>query len=178
MKRTPSGRGPQRAGSGRNPLFDELKSVHGMLRRDLATVRRLADAAAGGAPARDVRSGLTRLKTNGPLFQLRVNCLSYCQVVHAHHHNEDEALFPAVVRAAPHLRATVAKLKDDHRLVADLLDQVEGAARQLGGNDAAPRRKLVEALRALSDHLLAHLALEETELKPVLANWTSWPGRR
>ena len=168
----------KRTGSRPNPLFDELKSVHGMLRRDLATVRKLADAAAGGAPARDVRSGLTRLKSNGPLFQLRVNCLSYCQTVHGHHHNEDESLFPAIVRAAPQLRATVAKLKADHRVVADLLDQVEGAARQLGGNDAAPRHKLVAALRALSDHLLEHLAYEEAQLRPVLANWTSWPGRR
>jgi hypothetical protein len=164
--------------TGRNPLFDELRAVHNMLRRDLATVRKLADAAAGGAPAGAVRSGVARLKSNGPLFQLKVNCLSYCQTVHGHHHNEDEGIFPAVVRAAPHLRGTVNKLKADHRLVADLLDQVEGAARQLGGNDTATRRKLVEALRALSDHLLEHLAFEETELRPVLANWTSWPGRR
>ncbi|GIF63407.1 hypothetical protein Ais01nite_14420 [Asanoa ishikariensis] len=162
----------------RNPLLEELKSVHNMLKRDLAAVRKLADAAAGGAPAREVRSGLNRLKTNGPLFQLRVNCLSYCQVVHRHHHNEDEALFPAVVRAAPQLKGTVAKLKADHRLVEDMLYEVEGAARQLGGNDAAPRRKLVTALRALSDHLLEHLAYEETQLGPVLANWKSWPGRR
>ncbi|MEV4539840.1 hemerythrin domain-containing protein [Asanoa sp. NPDC049518] len=162
----------------RNPLLDELKSVHNMLRRDLAAVRKLADAAAGGASARQVRSGLTRLKSNGPLFQLRVNCLSYCQVVHRHHHNEDEALFPAVVRAAPQLKATVARLKADHRLVEDLLYEVEGAARQLGGNDTGPRRKLVVALRALSDHLLEHLAYEETQLGPVLANWKSWPGRR
>ncbi|SNT64666.1 Hemerythrin HHE cation binding domain-containing protein [Asanoa hainanensis] len=163
---------------GRNPLLDELKSVHNMLKRDLAAVRKLADAAASGAPAKNVRAGLTKLKSNGPLFQLRVNCLSYCQVVHNHHHNEDEALFPAVVRAAPHLKATVAKLKADHRLVEDMLYEVEGAARQLGGNDAAPRRKLVAALRALSDHLLEHLAYEETQLGPVLANWKTWPGRR
>ncbi|MEV4623933.1 hemerythrin domain-containing protein [Asanoa sp. NPDC049573] len=164
--------------TGRNPLFDELKAVHGMLRRDLATVRKLADAAAAGAPAGAVRAGLTRVRSNGPLFQLRVNCLGYCQVVHGHHHNEDEGLFPAVVRAAPHLRGTVARLTADHRLVADLLDQVEGAARQLGGDDVAPRRKLVEALRALSDHLLEHLAYEERALAPVLAKWKTWPGRR
>src|ERR1044072_8356580 len=147
-----------RTASRGNPLFDELKAVHGMLRRDLATVRKLADAAAGGASAGDVRSGLTRLKSNGPLFQLRVNCLSYCQTVHGHHRNEDESLFPAIARAAPQLRATVAKLKADHVVVADLLDQVEGAARQLGGTDVATRRRLVTALRALSDHLLEHLA--------------------
>ncbi|WP_203716194.1 hemerythrin domain-containing protein [Asanoa siamensis] len=161
-----------------NPLFDELRSVHRMLRRDLAAVRRLADAAAGGAPARDVRAGVAKLKTNGPLFQLRVNCLSYCQVVHRHHHNEDESLFPAIVRAAPHLRTTVAKLKADHQQVADLLDQVEGAARQLGAKDPAPRARLVTALRALSDHLLEHLAYEEDKLEPVLAQWKTWPGRR
>lgn len=146
-----------------------------MLRRDLATVRRIADEAATGASAARLQEGVRRLQSNGPLFQLKANCLSYCQVVHHHHHLESALLFPAVRRSAPHLKETVDRLEADHRLVSELLDQVEGAARALGGDDAAVRGKLVEALRTLSEHLLAHLKFEEESLAPVLATWRRWP---
>lgn len=158
-----------------NPLLAELRWVHDMLRADLATIRRLADDAAGGAPAGQIQAGLDRMKTRGPLFQLRVNCLSYCQFVHHHHQNEDVLLFPAVRRSAPHLAETVDKLEADHRIVSGLLDEVEAAARGLGGDDAPIRQKLVAALQTLSDHLLAHLAFEEERLAPVLATWKRWP---
>ncbi|MEV0459386.1 hemerythrin domain-containing protein [Catellatospora methionotrophica] len=158
-----------------NPLLAELRWVHNMLRRDLAAVRRLADEAAGGAPARDLQQGLRKLQSNGPLFQLKINCLSYCQFVHHHHQAEDAMMFPAVRRAAPHLRATVDRLEADHRVVSDLLDQVEGAARALGGDDAEIRAKLVVALRTLSDKLLEHLEFEEGALGPVLKTWKRWP---
>lgn len=159
------------------PLLAELRWVHDMLRRDLATVRRLADDAAAGAAVTDLQHGVRRLQSGGPLFQLKVNCLSYCQVVHHHHELESAMLFPAVREAAPHLRQTVDRLEADHRRVADLLDQVDGAARTLGGDDATVRATLVAALRTLSDHLLEHLAVEEEALAPVLSTWQHWPPR-
>jgi hypothetical protein len=70
-------------------MLDELKWVHDMIRRDLATVRALAASVEGGAPADAVRSTLGELQTRGPLWQLRVNCLRYCQHVHLHHGLED-----------------------------------------------------------------------------------------
>ncbi|MEU8002174.1 hemerythrin domain-containing protein [Catellatospora sp. NPDC049111] len=158
-----------------NPLLAELQAIHDMVRRDLAVVRRLADQAAAGAPAAALQKGVRGLQSNGALFQLKVNCLSYCQFVHHHHHLESAMLFPAVRKAAPHLRQTVDRLESDHRVVSDLLDQVEGAARALGGGDAEIRAKLVEALRTLSDHLLEHLAFEEDALEPVLKTWKRWP---
>jgi hypothetical protein len=159
-----------------NPLLAELRWVHGMLRRDLGTIRELAAAAAGGAPAADLRDGLARLQARGPLFQLRVNCLRYCALVHAHHHGEGIMLFPAVRRAAPELGPVVDRLEADHRVVSDLLDEVSATAHELAGDDdPALRARLVDALRALSDTLLEHLDLEETSLGPVLQQWRHWP---
>ncbi|MET7396768.1 hemerythrin domain-containing protein [Dactylosporangium sp. NPDC005572] len=156
-----------------NPLLAELRWVHDMIRRDLATVRRLADDTERGGPFAAVRDGLRELNTNGPLFQLKVNCLQYCQFVHHHHSNESALLFPAVRRSAPELAATVDRLEADHRAVAGLLDEVEAAARSLGS--AADRTRLVAALRTLSEHLLEHLTFEEEALAPVLASWKRWP---
>jgi len=159
-----------------SPLLQELRGVHDMLRRDLAAVRQLAAAAAEGAAAPDIRAGLHRLQSRGPLFQLRVNCLSYCQTLHSHHGREDVGLFPAVRRSAPELGRTVDRLEADHRLVSDLLDDIEKTAHTL--DDAASpadRARLVEALDTLSAHLLEHLDVEEEALAPVLRSWQSWP---
>lgn len=161
-----------------NPLLRELRWVHDMLRRDLRSCGELADAALAGAPATHLRDDLERLASRSPLFQLKVNCLRYCQLVHAHHGAEDVALFPAVRRSAPDLGAVVDRLEADHRVVSDLLDEVEAAARQLdGANSANARARLVDALTTLSSHLLDHLDREEEALAPVLLTWDHWPNR-
>ena len=121
----------KRAQAPHNPLLAELKAVHAMLRRDLAACRQLAIAAANGAPTAQIRSGIKQLQTRGPLFQLRSNCIRHCHTVHAHHEGEDTGLFPTIRRAAPHMRATIDRLQADHRVVSDLLDQVEGLLRGL-----------------------------------------------
>lgn len=150
-------------------LAAELRWVHDMLRRDLVGVRALAVSVADGASTERVEAALADLESNGPLFQLRVSCLSYCQTVHAHHTNEDVLVFPAVRQALPRLGAAVDRLEADHRLVAELLDQVERHASDL--SFPSHRTSLVDALTMLSTHLLEHLEYEETVLGPVLDSW-------
>ena len=154
-------------------LVDQLRWVHDMLRRDLDTIQQLAVRVRDGASTTDVQAGLRDLQSNGPLFQLRVNCLSYCQTLESHHRNENAVLFPAVRRAAPQLRATVDQLEADHRVVASLLDEIENLAHDLSGSPA--RQALVAALELLATNLLRHLELEETTLQPILDTWSSWP---
>ena len=145
-----------------------------MLRRDLGTVRELATRAAGGASTADVRAELNDLQSRSLLFQLRANCLGYCQIVHSHHGHEDALLFPAVRRTAPHLGKTVDRLEADHRVVSALLDRVEELA---DGLDEQPTRQdLVVALTRLSTDLLEHLAFEEESIGPVLNSWEHWPS--
>jgi hypothetical protein len=159
-----------------NPLLAELKAVHGMLRRDLAACRQLALAAANGAPTAKISAGVKRLQTRRPLFQLKANCVQHCHTVHAHHEGEDTGLFPSIRRAAPHMAPTLDKLRADHRVVSDLLDQVEGVARSLE-NTGGSRARLVDALTALSTTLLAHLDFEEKALAPVLLTMKARSGR-
>jgi iron-sulfur cluster repair protein YtfE (RIC family) len=168
---SPVGPPPARAAG----LAGQLRWVHDMLRRDLFTVSQLAASVVEGASGDAIRAGLHDLRSQGPLFQLRVNCLSYCQTVHAHHRNEDVALFPAARRTAPQLTQTIDRLEADHRIVSGLLDRVEEHARDLDG--AATRRALVDALTDLSTTLLEHLQLEEATLGPVLDSWSEWPER-
>ena len=155
-------------------LADQLRWVHAMLRRDLATVRDLARAVADGAAAADVRSELADLASRGPLFQLRATCLGYCQTLHSHHDGESDVLFPAVRAAAPHLREAVDRLEAEHQAVSDLLGEIE---RLTGGLEReASRRHLVDALTRLSTALLDHLEYEEETIGPVLEEWDEWPA--
>ena len=144
-------------------LFDELLWVHRMIRRDLETVRELAAAAANGdASAAEVRDGVEALKTNGPLWKLKVNCLHYCAFVHSHHNAEDAMLFPRLRAADPDLGPVVDRLEADHREVSDLLDEVEAAAGALRGEIATEQRaRVATALDDLAGHLLEHLEFEE-----------------
>lgn len=152
-------------------LADQMRWVHDILRRDLGTVQELARRVADGAPPRDLAVGLQALQSRGPLFQLRVNCLSYCQTLGAHHRNEDTMLFPAVRRAAPQLAATVDRLEADHLTVAALLSHISGLANELASHRA--RRDLAGALNELATSLLAHLELEEAALLPLLESWST-----
>jgi hypothetical protein len=155
---------------------DGLAWVHGMIRQDLRTVRELAARVASGATSAHITTTIRSLRTQGPLWQLRVNCLQYCQFVHHHHGSESAMLFPALRRTDPSLGRTVDRLESDHKKVAVLLDTVEDFAKALGdGQNADTRRRLVDALTDLGTHLLEHLDFEEKSINPTLRKWNKWP---
>lgn len=157
-------------------LVGELKWVHDMIRRDLATIRRMAADVTAGLPAADVRAELASLAANGPLWQLKINCLRYCRFVHSHHHAESLLLFPGLRRANPALNPVVDKLEADHVMMSDLLDEVESTARALNlQDDTATRQRLANALQRLAVDLLAHLQYEEEQISGTLRTWTRWP---
>jgi hypothetical protein len=157
------------------PLLRELRWVHGNVRRDLATVRELAGRVDEGEDADLIREGIAGLKTNGPLWQLRYGCLNYCRFVHSHHNLEDAALFPALRSRDEALGPVIERLEAEHRVVSDLLDEVEAAAGGPLGEEAEARERLSGALSRLADDLLAHLDYEEEALGPTLNGLEAWP---
>ncbi|MDQ2716769.1 MAG: hemerythrin domain-containing protein [Chloroflexota bacterium] len=157
-------------------LLQELKWVHNALRQDLVLCQELARQVTAGVAPDSVREQVKSLQTNSPLWKLRVNCLYCCRFVHAHHHSEDVALFPALRRTNPALGPVVDKLVADHRKISGLLDQIEVSAKALGEQDGTdPRARLVQALNDLSSDLLEHLAFEEEAIGPTLLEWDGWP---
>jgi hypothetical protein len=140
-----------------------------MIRRDLETVRRLAVEVGEGLSVEELRGALEGLQANGPLWQLKVNCLRYCRFVHSHHGAEDVLLFPTLRRANPGLAPVVDKLEADHRRVSDLLDDVERAAAALTDSDGDDARARVTlSLDVLAEQLLEHLDFEERNAGPTL----------
>lgn len=150
-------------------MFEELLWVHAAIRRDLEIVEQLAADVSEGLPGEAVEDALAELKTGGPLWQLKVNCLRYCRFVHAHHGAEDALLFPALRAADSSIGPVVDRLEADHRRVSDLLDVVEAAARALTETDGGEaRRRVIDGLRDLHAHLLEHLDYEELRAGPTI----------
>jgi hypothetical protein len=150
-------------------LFEELLWVHSIIRRDLKVVEQLAADVAEGLDGEAVQDALGELKTAGPLWQLKVNCLRYCSHVHAHHGAEDVLLFPWLRAADPAIGQVVDRLEADHARVSDLLDAVEAAARALTDDDGGgARERVVDGLRELHVHLLEHLDYEEANAGPTM----------
>jgi hypothetical protein len=150
-------------------MFEELLWIHSVIRSDLEIVEQLAAEVGNGLPGEAVEDALGELKTNGPLWRLKVNCLRYCSHVHAHHGAEDVLLFPALRAADPSIAGVVDRLEADHRRVSDLLDTVEAAARDLtetNGGDA--RQRVIDGLQELHVHLLEHLDYEERNAGPTI----------
>jgi iron-sulfur cluster repair protein YtfE (RIC family) len=157
-------------------LFEELRWVHGMIRRDLEVVEQLAQSVLAGLPAHAIQTEISDLQTNSPLWQLKVNCLRYCRFVHLHHNLEDTAFFPTLRAANPALAPVVDKLEADHRTVSELLDEIEEAAAALDQNDGdAARRRVADGLDALGVQLLTHLDYEEQSAGPTIRRLASWP---
>jgi hypothetical protein len=154
-------------------MFQELLYIHGAIRHDLGVVERLATGVMDGLPPGQVQAELAELKTNGPLWQLKVNCLRYCRFVHLHHRVEDVAFFPRLRAANPAIGPVVDKLEADHRTVSELLDEVEAAAAALDSDDCeASRQRVADGLDALARSLLEHLGYEERTAGPTIRRMT------
>ena len=151
--------------------------MHSMIRRDLEAVSRLAAEVSNGLPASELSAQVAELKTNGPLWRLKVNCLHYCRFVHHHHRLEDVAIFPTLRRVDPELNPVVDKLEADHLAVAERLAEVERSAEALTEAESTDaRREVSAALDRLATELLEHLRFEEEKLEPALARMQRWTG--
>ncbi|MEV7192107.1 hemerythrin domain-containing protein [Streptomyces sp. NPDC093510] len=132
---------------------DHLVRVHDELRRELAAVRAEAGRHPAGLPSRPLQ----------PLGQqLARHCLTLCGALHEHHTNEDGA-FTLLERQFPELSPAVARLREEHKVVARVLDELQAL---LAAPDAAV--DLVTELDRLAADLEAHFTYEEEQLLPSL----------
>jgi hemerythrin-like domain-containing protein len=126
---------------------DELIKLHDGFRRDLAALRESRMDAA----------------------DLRTHCLAFCDALHAHHEGEDGALFPHLATEHPELAGVLARLRQEHQVVAALMNEI----RRLLDHD---RSRIQAELDRLTAKLEAHLDHEEQQLVPVLNTMLTLPG--
>ncbi|WP_329598159.1 nitroreductase/quinone reductase family protein [Streptomyces pseudovenezuelae] len=125
---------------------EAVRLVHDVFRRELALIRS------------ELATGSTTLGA-----QLRVNCLTFCQGLHNHHTGEDVAMFPFLAERHPEAAPALDRLRAEHEHIAALVEELR---RTLSGTDLDSVRTEVERL---TTELEAHLAYEEEQLLPLLA---------
>lgn len=149
-----------------------LVDVHDMLRSELDQLRdlvgqvvRSAGAARYVEAAREHVASMT-LRQNS--WTLGVYCLQYCRVVAGHHGLEDASVFPHLRRGDPRLAPVVDRLEGEHRVIHDVLEQVDRALVAMV-SEPDGLAQVREAVDLLTDTLLSHLSYEERELVEPLA---------
>ncbi|MER6770210.1 nitroreductase/quinone reductase family protein [Streptomyces bacillaris] len=146
-------------------LADKLTEVHTWLRGQLAQVH--AETEAHFAAHR----GTGTPPPPGLGLQIRQRCLAFCQALEFHHTAEDGHMFPAMEGYHPRLRPVFERLREEHRSIAAVQSAL--AALLSGVAVAEPDRFRAELAR-MSEQLTAHLAYEEAEILPLLAD-VPWP---
>jgi hemerythrin-like domain-containing protein len=120
----------------------ELTAAHQRLRQALRLVR------AGEAPRAD----------------LILYCQGFCAALKGHHVSEDKALFPELSARHPELGPTIAKLVQDHQMIASLLAQLEQALMSAASPD-----ELARHLDGFSAIMESHFSYEERQLGEILS---------
>jgi hypothetical protein len=129
--------------------------VHDILRRQVVELRLAIER---GAPPPTLTS------------ELRLFCAGFCAALTTHHIAEDSSLFPRVLGRHPDLTSVVAKLIEDHALLANLITGLQNAIhrdssdvvlRHLDGIEAImtshfgfEERQLVQLMDAMSDNVV------------------------
>ena len=126
----------------------ELTAAHQRLRQALRVTRDALDAG-------DVESAGA---------DLLLYCHGFCAALSGHHSSEDAALFPELSARHPRLRSTIAKLVQDHELIAALLTQFSHAL-----TASATPDELVRHLDGLSAIMESHFSYEERQLLDTLS---------
>ena len=126
----------------------ELTAAHQRLRQALRVTRDSLDAG-------DVESAGA---------DLVLSCHGFCAALSGHHASEDAALFPELSARHPRLRSTIAKLMQDHKMIAALLTKFRHALT----SPAAPG-ELARHLDGLSAIMESHFSYEERQLLDALA---------
>lgn len=125
----------------------ELQAAHHRLRRALRLARESLEA----GDASSLRSDLL------------LYCKGFCAALTGHHTREDAGLFPELSARHPELRPVIAKLEQDHGMIAMLLGELDRAIAS-----AAPPGEPIRHLDGISAIMESHFRYEERELLGVL----------
>ncbi|OLT11685.1 hypothetical protein BJF78_26380 [Pseudonocardia sp. CNS-139] len=126
---------------------DELLAVHDDLRNRLRALR--------SAPSRG--------------HGLREHCAAFCRALTTHHTSEDASAFPLLAAAAPELRPVLAKLAEDHVLVASLLTQVEELVAALPPEPSdVELTRFAQSIDGIAAIMESHFTFEERRIRDAL----------
>jgi hypothetical protein len=107
---------------------------------------------------------------------LTTHCLAFCAALTSHHRGEDTGMFADLLRERPDLAGTVAKLVQDHEMIASILTRVAelvDQATEPGGPGLDAVRRELDGLTAIME---SHFRYEERTISAALDAATTGAG--
>jgi hypothetical protein len=148
-----------------------LAAIHRMHLNDVGRIGIvLARVEAGEASGKDLTDALTNAEFAQNVRQFGSLCGRECKVLNGHHDIEEYALFPELAsKGNDALRAVVARLVEEHKVVHELLIRLERAAMALMFEGNADKFNAARAvLRQLETVVQSHFGYEETQLEEAI----------
>ena len=138
-----------------------LRAIHDHYRDGLAVVASVVDqVVAGDAGVEDARAALHDTGLTASYQQLGSYCGQLCHAVTQHHLIEDVVLYPQLRAADAGLGTTIDRLDHEHRVIHDVLEQIDRSLVAFAA-DRANLEDLVAEVRHLRTLLESHFAYEE-----------------
>jgi hemerythrin-like domain-containing protein len=105
-----------------------------------------------------------------PNYELLLDIVSYLRDYsdRVHHPREDEA-FRRLARRSPDLRATIARLQQEHRVIAQSGDRLRELVEEVAADAVVPRADIEAAAATYIVYYRGHIAAEEKEILPAAA---------
>lgn len=150
-----------RPGAWARGMGDFLVEAHDWLRNELADLRRQADAIVAGGP------DALHAGRPDPGRQLRTHCLEFCTAVRRHHTGEDMGAFPMLAERYPGLAPVLAKLGEEHKVVARLQEELRLLVDGYEPGRTDPARVKAD-LERLAGRLEDHFRYEEQTIVTAL----------
>ncbi len=149
----------------------QLAMIHRHYLQDLARITRLMQRIeAGEAPPEDLADIVLHSDMARNLSAFGTICGQACHVLTMHHDIEEGHMFPGLDgRATEGIRAVVARLREEHRVIHELLNRLRVAAEALARDASEERFADVRAVySALFNAVRSHFKYEERELEEAI----------
>jgi hemerythrin-like domain-containing protein len=159
------GRPARPIGEGRTLIL-----VHRHLRQELAQIRSaIEEVADGRLTPEQARDHINQTTMRQNYWTLGSFCASYCRVLTMHHTLEDQ-MFPSLAHRRPELGPVVAKLSQEHEVIADVLTAIDSTLTAMM-SDESRLDDVREHVRLLDRLLTSHLDYEEDQLVAPLSDF-------
>lgn len=148
-----------------------LAAIHRHYLMDIAKIAAVMERiAAKDAPPAELEHIVLSMDMAENLRAFGNLCGQECQILTMHHNIEQQSMFPQLEQVGlPGLSAVVARLREEHEVVHELINRLAQAAQNLTRTGADPEFEMASAtFKQLRDVVKSHFKYEETELEAAI----------
>ncbi len=148
----------------------QLAAIHAHYLQDMARLSAVIDRIeAGDSPPAHLAQIVLASDMHQNFAAFGNLCGQGCQMLAMHHNIEQHHMFPEIESKAPAFAALVARLREEHEVVHELLQRLAGCADRLTRSpDADGFAETRDVFNALLRAIQSHFRYEETELEAAI----------